>query len=521
MATNQLSGTCPIMHQLMIGFFKSRRAVTHVYYESISQYPRMVWNYLNNFSTVYIANIDHFFACCIKNFDSESKIITIATTLRSINNKNLRDHVCIKTAIKNHKNKVAKWLIIEAGCFVNKYLRWAMRSGNLSISKWLRGGFNVGFGGNDAFDDAVKSDNLELIKWAQEEGCPIFFHQLIEILEFGKVDYIKTLLKSVRFIDVRMNEIWKRIASRSSNMEAMEYMYSLYELKAAAYEGASLHGDLNMLNWLKDRNCPCDVNADNQKIMPFNAMTYCPIETLHWFIDNGFHWPHYISIQSLVNRGWCLSDLKWAYNTGCRIDVYDKKYFDFSNANIEVIDWLIQCCGLVYNEYVIASISSEGIREVEYNYNQIIKQGDDHDYFFDLYVHCIKVDNQQAMDWLYEKGIKPSSRIIEALLYKPENLKYLDWLLAHGCEFHEYMIINLITEERTEYIPWLRDNGCPWTGWTYNVAATLNNIFLLEWLKSEGCPMDEHVGDLNNTCINDETRRWFIDNGHVCREEQN
>lgn len=258
------------------------------------------------------------------------------------------DNICYMTVVNGH-HETLKWLKKNQWTFRNSAYSAAVQGNQLNIMKWLQEECKVP---NLCLvqDNATICENLEILKWIIEENqCPIFNYTYLTVIKSGNLEILK----------------WLATIGHERN-QSIEKLNSKMSLCGTAAH----YGHLNILLWLVDHGCniptsicynaanqghihilericgfgsePALANCDQYQLMICAAVENNQLDTVKWLAERGHTGNHescilaarYGLLQMLQllrqnNCGWnedvCMAAacrghlevLQWAIENGC------------------------------------------------------------------------------------------------------------------------------------------------------------------------------------------------------------
>lgn len=130
------------------------------------------------------------------------------------------------------------------------------------------------------------------------------------------------------------------------------------------------------------------------------------------------------------------------------------------SGNLEVLQWVEQKYGLVWDEKLFAKSVAAG---------------------------CLP-----ALKWLREKGCPWSKRAC-AKAAESGNLQLLKWLRHQGCKWDEETCCKAAEHGHLCVLQYAVEHDCPWDKWTCAAAAWSGQLQTLQYARQQGCPWDNHT----------------------------
>lgn len=345
-----------------------------------------------------------------------------------------------RVAASKGRIDVFKWLLeknvaMDADCV----LVIAAAEGHLDMLKWLRAeGYPWD---NSLCPIAVSNSQVEVLKWAIENGCPYYLEDCLDVLA-----------------QVRHNTEFNPCVR--NDLEMMQYLHSIgcQFNKSVFCERAAAAGDLPMLKWLREHGCPW--NRDTCEV----AYRADP-RLINWIHENGCPCRHNMkrlgyspgcSIDVVAARG-DLEALKFLHRGG----PWDKHVMEticiaaVKRRHVHIIRWL-HSVGYVIPRNAGAEASLRGYRDVLeclLDTGYII-----HSYMF---VEAARGGRFGLLKWLYEISPKPCAwadntpfaAVVE------NNFAITKWLFEKGCPFDNKMNYYKLSGGNLKLYQWLFDRG--------------------------------------------------------------
>lgn len=153
--------------------------------------------------------------------------------------------------------------------------RWAARHGYLQLCQQL----HLTKGGIQLYEEAAEHEQLEIIKWLQEQG-------------------------------VSMHRYIMSYAALGENLDLLEHLHQLnIDKDCYACESAASKGHINVLKWLRQHDYPWDERTCSA------AAREGHLETLQWCHQNGCPWDSQTTLEAACNGS--LDILIYSRQQGC------------------------------------------------------------------------------------------------------------------------------------------------------------------------------------------------------------
>jgi hypothetical protein len=105
---------------------------------------------------------------------------------------------------------------------------------------------------------AVRTDNLDLLKWLIDEGCPWNNQTLINGALYSSN---LGMLKYAHELGAAHDANTMQIAARQSSLEVVQYLHEVGCLwNTQTCGSAAFRKDPTVFKWLYTQGCPCDIN---------------------------------------------------------------------------------------------------------------------------------------------------------------------------------------------------------------------------------------------------------------------
>ena len=366
--------------------------------------------------------------------------------------------------LENHKDRFLKSEIYvgygkKLFCkSVNKcsYIKYAAECNLIENVKLLR---KHGFEWHLEISEVVAScGNLELLKFAYDDGCPCNEGTCITAASFNKLEVLKYLNENGCILSV-----------------------------PASIEAAK-NGNLEMIKYLHENGCPWDAHTCAE------AASFGSLEMLKYLHENGCPWDDETTeFASEFNNIECL---KYAHENGCPI--YDKIFLDsLKNKNFEIFKYATENNFPFDNGLVIMGFITELINEVlvygNFDFAKCLIENGYKYYDYNLWLCCYsakKQNNQDFLNFALPICSRDSSLCVECA--GVGDVGILKFLIENGCDIDENEIMSQAAFNReTDCLKYLHKLNIPWNVETCNSAIKIDNIANLKYLHENGCPWDE------------------------------
>jgi hypothetical protein len=408
--------------------------------------------------------------------------------------KNIESDNILNTIVYAGNLKNIKYLCAQKHTFIDSTFHYASLNGNLKNMKWLRKHNCKVNASGKTFYNAALNGKLKNMKWLKKQGCSVRnalegalingnFKNIKWVYSISEQQYICTLHKygfyngiqsklfecaALSFHKNALKNIkWLVKQSRSIGLH---YANDVTELDYHAFNAAASRGNLDILKWLHQNKC----------LLASEAMGYATLCS--------------------KNPNKCLEIMKWLYKNGCTVQIKQTNNGPVSidngvinkaiqNGSMEVINFLLNIgykfndksleIAITWNQIHIAKLLlSQGYKldgkilltafksYVKYKNKEILNLVDiiynTHKNIVDTYcnykyrtvnicdqLYIIAFDSIDAMNYLFEKGIVPTSNDIFYSATERNKLFALEWLYLHKCPI--IMINNLNTRVWSKY----------------------------------------------------------------------
>jgi hypothetical protein len=394
----------------------------------------------------------------------------------------------------------------EAGCpmYTRNACQVAAKKGDLDSLVWL---LEQGCDWSDEiFNQAIANDHMHVIHWAREKilfpafgilgSTPSSPQHLIWLLDNG-----------ARFSDLALHEAAERAAD-TCNREMLELLDNLIpgdrsrrdSLLVSLCRAAARAGDLATLKWgleecrhaeLGPRLCAVAAGSGQLEVLMWLRKKNCPwdsstcfaaaeghFEILRWAREQGCPWDKQ-TMAGIALEG-TLELLKWAMEGGCP---WDER----------------TClCAAQKGKLNILKWAKEEGRTGEGVMSGALREG--------------RPEGPEIVKWCWENGDKwDTETFSEAVKY--ENLDFLKWLRARGCPWTVQTFYHALGTGNLKILGWLKKKGCPYDEPCW--YAAMEDLDALKFLQDSGCPSSlsfaAHIANLGNLG----TLTWAIKNGHA------
>lgn len=219
------------------------------------------------------------------------------------------------------------------GLVSDNIISGAIRGGHLDLVKSI-------YYGNDVklthllCNDAALYGRLDILKWLRKKQCPWESSMQDSASEGGHLDILKWAVDN----GYKCTGLVYRSAAQYGHMHILEWAYANnygfdnYDICGDAVRG----GQLDILKWLRQRNCPWDYDVC------LGAASRGYIDIIKWAHENGCPCSTYTYICAIENNQ--LDILKWLYENGYEIpeNSYDYNMHKLAadTGNPDMIEWV-------------------------------------------------------------------------------------------------------------------------------------------------------------------------------------
>ncbi|GFH47271.1 hypothetical protein CTEN210_03746 [Chaetoceros tenuissimus] len=404
--------------------------------------------------------------------------------------------VCMEGNYDNAFEEIAKkgdlsmlLLLKEKDLKISSYLEKIIRNsafhGHLDILRWLhQSKENLSSWPRTLYAQAAEGGNQEIIEWVQD----------VLKLKFNRKAYVCGILKgkqmsAIKRLRGQWNEDSLQDAVHSGDMEVLQYLLldhrcprddplacaaaaslkdhrkSLEILKllrehgvpwnSETFASAARFGNLEVLDYLKDNECPSDEEALYAAVQNGDAAIIqrclhcgsdertCSLAVTHPAHDNALEvlkflrhlevdWDEDTCAEAALQGN--LKALNWALEHGC-------------NWSEETFNNAIKSTDTTTIEYCIDNHCPYNEREV---YASAVTCKDP--------ITVLKLLRKNGLQWNEHTCAKTAA---------VGNLKLLRWLRLNGCPWDKNTCHAAVFYERYEVLVYAHENGCPWTATTY------------------------------------------------------
>lgn len=226
-----------------------------------------------------------------------------------------------------------------------------------------------------------------------------------------------------------------------------EWAFGLgFSLTSYTFAVAALHGRLDALKWLKER----DRHGDYQMLT--YAVMGGHIETLHWVLKQA-------RVQKISNA--C------SIAAGC--------------GHIEVLK-VLRANGFGWNEHTCAHAASKGQLET---LKYLRAQGCNWD--ASTCMEAAKNDHMDVLGWAAANGC-PMNEDVCSYAAENGNLEMLRFARSNGCKWNSRALLNAARSGSVEMVQFMITEGMPWDKHVFTWAAVGGHINVIKWAKENGCP---------------------------------
>lgn len=282
-----------------------------------------------------------------------------------------------------------------------------------------------------------------------------------------------------------------------------------YRLDEMTFYNACSHGDIDTLNWLKEKlNGTVAWNINKFKNADNIAALYNKDKVIRWLHNNDFHlkrrvWTRFINIGNL-------EILKWLFDQGYEIDNIISCRFTLQN--FDIFKWL--------NNINPDFIKNQRIYLIEFDLESIKWFYDrGHKFINPVLVKAIQFNQLETLEWLYQHGyplikfcyfaaIKNHNKAIISWLYANNcpviediycylihhvDLDFLKWCHELGLQVHSSAYIAAVNCQKLDILKWLYSIRTPWMNFTFAKAIEVGNQEIIQWLKTVNCPINKYT----------------------------
>ena len=288
-----------------------------------------------------------------------------------------KNHYNLSARLGNLEN--LKWLIetsISHSYNQCQLLVNAATSGNLEMMAWLWGFREMDESTYlscwDVFEAAASRGNLEVMKWLIDNNCSWTQWTLYEAFRHGKIENVQWLIENGLYSRNMDKELFRN-AVKSGNLELLKWLRDpngfgkatkteeVCSWSERTFIAAARRGNLEVMKWLRSEGCPWDEHtfyavASRRSATPNVdrgfAKTAGNLEIMKWLHSEGCPMKSYLfyivtsrrSGLPNVDRGFGktagnLENMKWLHSVGCP---WSDITFNAAakRGNLEILDWL-------------------------------------------------------------------------------------------------------------------------------------------------------------------------------------
>lgn len=327
--------------------------------------------------------------------------------------------------------------------------------------------------------------SVELLAWAIENHCPT--RELIwAVAASGNVDAMEWLVSTqdchtYGYISRAMHN-----AAKGAHVEMIKWIYRHPELRNNCVEActgaargghtallkmlriglgcewncntfvwAASHGDMDMLQWMKEENCPW-----NSSVYP-SAAAAGRFDVVKWARKMGCPWDW--QLYTGAASGGHLDIMMWARENGCSLSIESDESYLYhptsaaaASGNLEILKWLCNE-GCLWHETTMDEAAGAG--------------------------------HLRVVEWLWDAKC-PYSVATMCRAARSGHFEVVKWLHSRGCSLDQTVFTQAVKYSgNLDMMKWMRANTCPWGVNTFAMAARKGYLPVLDWLKSEGCPL--------------------------------
>ena len=243
---------------------------------------------------------------------------------------------------------------------------------------------------------------------------------------------------------------WAQRYPRSTIHIANElpYLQKPCRLSKIAHIEACKGGKLEVIDWLKNRNCPTHRTAI------YSAAELGNVQVVNHLLKN-IDVPEYLCESAA--RGGHFELAKQLHTKDGHVRVDKLAGYAASYGNIEYLEWLIE-------KKTKISLDTCGS-------------------------YALGSGQLETLKWLQNKGWKCKYRY-RSDSAKSGRIEVVQWAKDNGCEWNEVTMSTAAGFGHLNLVKWLRANGCPWSSETTQKAALKGQLEVLQWLIANSCPYE-------------------------------
>ena len=256
------------------------------------------------------------------------------------------------------------------------------------------------------------------------------------------------------------------LAAKGGQLEMLKWARNNgYQWSSRTFKMASRNGNLDILNYLANNNCPMNGNANangngttDTDDITLTAAQAGHLHVLQWARSKGYPWnTNTCSISAQLGH---LQILQWATAEGCPCDQQICTQEAAKAGHLDILKW--------------ARSTNFAFHELTCNF----AAGGGH-------LETLKwtIDNQCPCN---AECLIPGAAITG-------HVHTAQWARNQGFPWDEDTCKYAARGGHLPFLQLARTNGCPWNYETCLDAAAGNHVEVLEWAVSHGCPYQEHL----------------------------
>jgi hypothetical protein len=329
--------------------------------------------------------------------------------------------------------------------------------------------------------NAAKIDDMEMVKWALENGCP-------------KNSYL-----------IKLEEV-SELAIQNGNLEMLKLLHNHgFPIPWSGGEHAAYGGYLNILKWIVQNGHPI-----RREHLSNPAASGGNLEVLQYIRDNipQARWGKDVC-QSAARSQNPLPILKWLRGINCPWDAWTSKELAEKH-QFEALKWAVEngCpASGVIADCIAKSGHPDTLLLLQWAHGRGLNPGND------ILFNLSKNNNDEAFMWAFENGHLLTDNALDSIV-ENENIKLLNFLSSKGAPFTSAKACKIAVEkERLDILILLRSKRCPWDSEVFYAAVKSGNLEIVKWLWKNRCP---HDGLICKRAIEFRHRKilvWALDEG--------
>ena len=389
-------------------------------------------------------------------------------------------------------------------------VKWTYRKMQiLSLDKVYMSGTNKDFSISNLCSLAAENGHLEILKWAQKNGCPF---DLLEFSTAAKNGHLEILIWAYETGYWCCSNI-DCYAAENGHLVILKWRHKIGRLNIGnSYLYAAKNGHIEILKWMHENayssRLPWDWHLGTYASMCFDVIKNGQIDILKWLQQNKYNvYHHYFcNIAAEYDR---LEILQWAQKNGCEwTEAVCANAAD--GGHLKVLKWAREN-GCPWNAKTCRNAAAKGHLELLI---WAIENGCDYDND-DMFYYAIKNNHFEIFKFLCKCKYQPRDNFYFCgFAAANNNLEMLKLARENGYVWSPDTCCNAANNNNFEIIKWARENGCPWGSIdNFYLSITTKNYEMVKWIKENGGPINYYMCNTVSENRDLEMLKWARENG--------